>query len=665
MTFITGEDPAGCGAELLFAAPSGLPGNRRMAIGVYHSGIPRCGRGKNESSENAAHPRSALVERQKMKCMKNCLRFHAVAVLCLVAAGCPGLRAQGLPDLRTSTQIFRNFRTASLNGWQPGRFSAASSLRPPLCGDAALAAFASSKNSPERTELSLRISLNAAEQDSGPFPACGKRVSAGSWNPTDSDSASVPPVLNCSPAGGLGLGFACPSQPVFSLTVWSKASSASTANSILAVQPRRERFHWGPALWQSVEFLVLEHAWRLAWDPYARYLVFHKPFWHDYLASADHFEMNRWGDGDDFLVNYIGHPLEGSVSGNIFLQNDPQGRSARFGKSRAYWNSRLKALGWAAVYSAYFEIGPILSEAALGNEGGYTYIPGCGAYPTCHKEPGKHYKPPTNNTGWVDFVVTPTIGTGWILLEDAIETKFVDRIADGRPDLRYKILRGALSPSRTMSNFLAGKPPWYRYSPENSVWTAFGAPYQLQQARPEWMDDPRWNFGLQFISLGLPMDWEGCSACRVYVPGIGLSLDYRLSRFLTFDSEYNFFPGGGAAGKRGGAQEVLAGLKVGRPFRSWGVFSQVRPGFIHYDKALVPGSKSAFEGTTRFALDLGGSVEYYTSHRSAIRFNLGTTLVHYLTGSPDPRQMPVSVLSNDYYTTQGSFHVTSGYVFRF
>ena len=84
--------------------------------------------------------------------------------------------------------------------------------------------------------------------------------------------------------------------------------------SIVVNKPRREPFHWKPALIQSFEFLVFEHGFRLADDSYARYLLFHRPFWHDYLASADHFYMNRWGDGDDFLVNYIGHPLEGAVA---------------------------------------------------------------------------------------------------------------------------------------------------------------------------------------------------------------------------------------------------------------------------------------------------------------------------------------------------------------
>jgi hypothetical protein len=436
-------------------------------------------------------------------------------------------------------------------------------------------------------------------------------------------------------------------------------------SSLLAARPPRERFHWGPALLQSVEFLLLEHGFRLANDPYARYLLFHKPFWKDYLSSAGNFDMSRWGDGDDFLVNYIGHSLEGSVSGNIFIQNDPQGRSAKFGKSSAYWASRFKAMAWAAVYSAYFEIGPVLSETALGNEGGYTYVPHCGFYPTCPKAPDETYKPPTNNTGWVDFIVTPTIGMGWIVLEDFLEADLVDKLADGRDSAKFNILRGALSPSRSMSNMLAGKPPWHRPTGPREVVEAFGAPLRPVPEWPAWRDDPRWSLGVHLTSASFPLDWEGCNGCRALVPGVGIGLGYRLSRLMYFDSEFNVFPGSGSPGARGGAEEGLFGVKVGRTGRSWGVFTQLRPGFVHFEKSLVAGSTTDYESATRFAFDFGGSVEYYASHHSTIRVNVGTTLIHYLTGQPDPKQPPVSVLSSDYYTTLGSFRVTSGYVFRF
>ena len=469
---------------------------------------------------------------------------------------------------------------------------------------------------------------------------------------------------SCSPNPALDASTICISLPNFSFPLWRSDGSSSFVNPVVKAQHPRERFHWRPALWQSFEFLIMEHAVRLASDSYARYLFFHKPFWHDYKSSADHFYMNRWGDGDSFLVNYIGHPLQGAVSGNIFIQNDPVGRSAHFGKSSAYWKSRLKAMAWAGVYSAYFEIGPILSEAAIGNEGGYTYIPGCGMEGSCVKEPGKTYKPPTNNTGWVDFVVTPVLGVGWIVLEDAIETNIVDKVATNH-SVTHNLLLASLTPSRTMANFFAGKHPWYRPAETESTTATFGAPLKSVPPPPEWKNEPRWSLGLQFTALNLPMDWEGCSACRTYTPGMGFTFGYRFTRFVSFDSEYSFFQGSGETGKKGGAQEVLAGLKVGRSFRNWGLFSQVRPGFIHYDKTLAPGSSTEYESATRFALDLGGSVEYYASRNSTFRFNVGTTLVHYLTGHPDPQLPPASVLSADYYATQGNFHIASGYAYRF
>jgi hypothetical protein len=432
------------------------------------------------------------------------------------------------------------------------------------------------------------------------------------------------------------------------------------------IQPARhpaEKFHWGAAFAQSFGFLVVSHTFRLANDDGARYLLFHKPFWHDYWSSTANFHMSRWGDGDSFLVNYIGHPMEGAVYGDIFLNNDPKGRAARFGKSSNYWYSRLKAMAWATAWETYFEIGPVLSEAAIGNEGGFTYVPGCGPYP-CDKYPGKSFKPPTNNTGWVDFVITPVVGMGWIVLEDAIEREFVDRVADGSPALKYKILRGSLAPSHTFANLFAGKKPWFRYQPEGTFTQAFGAPLHPIE-RPAWKDEPRFSLGAQFITTNFPLDSESCANCKSFVPGYGFDFTYRFAKYAYFDSVANFFPGSGSYGQHGGAQEGLVGLKLGRTLHNWGLFANVRNGFIHYDKALVPGSYSAYESTWRYALDLGGTVEYYPSRKSTFRLNAGTQLIHYLQSYPDPNQPLTSVLSTQYYTLQGSSYLSSGYVYRF
>ena len=135
-----------------------------------------------------------------------------------------------------------------------------------------------------------------------------------------------------------------------------------------------------------------------------RWNLAHKPFFHDWFASYGGYNMKRWGDGDDFVVNDVGHPLEGAVFARVFLQNSPNSQVV-IGKNRRYWMSRLKALGWAAAWSTETEIGP-LSETNIGNQGGFTYVPGCGTYLVCLNNP-KYPKPPTNNTGWTDFVVTP------------------------------------------------------------------------------------------------------------------------------------------------------------------------------------------------------------------------------------------------------------------
>jgi hypothetical protein len=426
---------------------------------------------------------------------------------------------------------------------------------------------------------------------------------------------------------------------------------------------RSDKFHWKAAFWQSFGFLVVGHGFRMANDAGLRYLLLHKPFWHDYWASTDNFHMSKWGDGDSFLVNYIGHPMEGAVYGDIFINNDPRGRSARFGKSSNYWYSRLKAMAWATAWEAYFEIGPVFSEAAIGNEGGITYVPGCGMYP-CQGKPGIQYKPPTNNTGWVDFITTSTVGLGWIVMEDAIEREFVDRLAKDSHALKYKILRGSLAPSHTFANLFAGQKPWFRYSEDGSFSQSFGGPLHLAE-RPAWKDEPRYSFGAQFISMNFPLESESCSNCKQFYSGYGFDFGYRFAKYAYVDSVVNLFPGSGSYGQHGGAQETLVGLKFGRTRGNWGLFSNVRNGFIHYDKTLVPGSVSAYESTWRYALDFGGTAEYHASRNSTIRFSAGTTLIHYLQEYSDPNQPPTSVLSTQYYSFRGSPYLTTGYIFCF
>jgi hypothetical protein len=41
-----------------------------------------------------------------------------------------------------------------------------------------------------------------------------------------------------------------------------------------------------------------------------RHLQLNMPYWSDYWASLQQFNLRRWNDGDSIKVNYIGHPME-------------------------------------------------------------------------------------------------------------------------------------------------------------------------------------------------------------------------------------------------------------------------------------------------------------------------------------------------------------------
>jgi hypothetical protein len=158
-------------------------------------------------------------------------------------------------------------------------------------------------------------------------------------------------------------------------------------------------FQWSSASRQSLLFLGIQHAFRLMTENETR-ADLKGPFFKDYLTTLT--KLRGWNDGDPFIVNYIGHPMMGSVAGYIQVQNDPHGIHQEVGLDKDYLKSRLKAFGWSFLYSTQFEMGPI-SEATIGN---------IGIRPT--KE-SKHAM------AYVDIVVTPLVGTGWLVGEDLLD----------------------------------------------------------------------------------------------------------------------------------------------------------------------------------------------------------------------------------------------------
>lgn len=200
-------------------------------------------------------------------------------------------------------------------------------------------------------------------------------------------------------------------------------------------QPEKDRLQWGPALQQSYRFLVLETGFRVAFQEKTRREL-GGPFFRDYGDSIA--GLHGWGDGDSVLTNYVGHPMQGAISGYIQIQNHPVARQQEFGASEIYWRSRLNAMLWSAAYSTSFELGP-LSEASIGNVGMRR-----------------------GTSGYVDHVITPTGGFGMIIGEDAVDRYLIRKWEDSKSDNWRRFLRVAFNPSRSLANVMRGKMPWFR-----------------------------------------------------------------------------------------------------------------------------------------------------------------------------------------------------------
>src|SRR5258705_11255532 len=95
-------------------------------------------------------------------------------------------------------------------------------------------------------------------------------------------------------------------------------------------------------------------------------------------------------------------------------------------------------MAWAAAYSTQFEIGPI-SEASIGNVG-----------------------MKKGTSGWVDFIMTPTGGLGFMLAEDGADRHLISRGESRSSPPRNRLFRLALHPSRTGANFLPRQVPCHR-----------------------------------------------------------------------------------------------------------------------------------------------------------------------------------------------------------
>lgn len=219
------------------------------------------------------------------------------------------------------------------------------------------------------------------------------------------------------------------------LSSLNRSPTALTVSTSKTEAP--EKVQWRPLMQASLRYLALMHLFRLGTEQATKNAFLHQPIWGDYLNALG--AMHGWSDGDGYYENYLGHPIQGSVSGYIWIHNDPRYRNVEFGKDPDYWKSRLRAYAFAWAFSAQFEMGPI-SEASIGNIQRY-----CCQY------------------GFVDYVITPNGGMAWMVGEDILDKYVVRRIEDSTPNLGLRIAaRIALNPAESFANLMNLEYPWHR-----------------------------------------------------------------------------------------------------------------------------------------------------------------------------------------------------------
>ena len=251
--------------------------------------------------------------------------------------------------------------------------------------------------------------------------------SAQSSDVEDSSPGAAPPLMVKPPDLVAPIAPVIPVEPVSPI-------APSTGPAVIGNR-KTTGVDWSALLRESFAFLSLEHGFRYLTEAGTRDP--HLAFFPGYAKSVTN--LHGWADGDPFLVNYVGHPMQGAVTGFLFVENDRKYRMVEFGRNRWYWKSRLRAAAYSWAYSEQFEIGAI-SEASLGHV--QAFFP---------------------QQGFVDQVATPSIGLGWMIVEDALD-KYVIKPVDQRTNngVIRMLVRAGLNPSRSMANAMSFEPPWHR-----------------------------------------------------------------------------------------------------------------------------------------------------------------------------------------------------------
>ena len=216
-----------------------------------------------------------------------------------------------------------------------------------------------------------------------------------------------------------------------------KDQSANLYYAIQPVQPPPSLYQvrWLPAINESLLYTGVMHTFNL-WTEAGTRDALNGHWFQNYIDSVS--ELRGWSDGDRFMAPYVGHPIEGSIFGFIFRQNDPRYREVQWGDGRVYFVSVLRSMAWSAAWHTQWKIGPI-SEASIGNV-------------MLHASPG-----------FITLVDTPTLGAVTMIAEDIADRYLIMNLENHTANRTVIILaRSFLNPGRSFANLMAFRLPWVR-----------------------------------------------------------------------------------------------------------------------------------------------------------------------------------------------------------
>lgn len=449
------------------------------------------------------------------------------------------------------------------------------------------------------------------------------------------------------------------------------AEDSGTQSRVAATKSGAEPYHWKGLLLQSFAFDMLSNATRIITsDQDDRHILLNKPYWSDYWASLQQFNMRRWNDGDSIGVNYIGHPMEGAIAGYIEVQNDPRGRDLQISRDRRYWDSRFRAFLWQWVYSTQWEIGPI-GETAIFNQGGFTYPIGCKHdNPSCYAT-AKY----TNNTGWVDFIITPIVGTLWMFGEDTIDRYVSNPLVRKHPNsFGIKMVRASLNPPASLANILRGHYPWWRdfEHPGMSESLVIGKFERAMDVEPKEQGD----LYLHYRTLSLGTNSATCFDCRTSTTGAALQLGIAVRHYLDVIVDTGVQPGASPASSLnvGGTLTTMNfGVRSGYSGERFALKVSLAPGFASYSKSQPAATESDPNPEPRrnFNFSVLGAVsgDIRFARHFAVRMSVEQMLIRYKSSIRDPPGIGtpprLSFLSHDNYINSTNWGATVGPVFRF